>query len=67
MFASGLGNWGLIPDQIIPKTQKFILDTLLNTEHYNRRIKAKVKQSREGSSTLLLHLSVVAIEKGAYP
>ena len=32
MFASGLGNWNLIPGQVIPKTQKMVLDTaFLNT------------------------------------
>ena len=43
-----------------------LLDTsLLNTEHYKVWIKGKVKQSREMSSGLLLHLSVAAIEMGA--
>ena len=42
-----------------------VLDTsLLNTQHYNVRIKGQVGQSRERSSDPL-HLSVVAIEKGA--
>ena len=44
-----------------------VLDaTLFNTQHYKVRIKGKVKQSRERSSTLPLHLGVVAIEKGAF-
>ena len=53
VFANGLGDWGLIPGQIIPKTQKMILDAaLLNTQHNKVRIKGKVEQSREWSSTL---------------
>ena len=54
-------NW------VIPKTFKMVLDTsLLNTQQYKVRIKGKVEQSRDRSSTLLLHLGVVAIEKGAF-
>ena len=42
-----------------------VLDTSwLNTQQYKVRIKGKVEQSRERSSAPL-HLSVVAIEKGA--
>ena len=48
VFASDLGDWGLIPGQVIPKTQKMVLDAaLLNTQHYKVRIKDKVEQSRE--------------------
>ena len=44
-----------------------VLDTsLLNTQQYKVRMKGKVEQSRERSTTLHLHLSVVAIEKGAF-
>ena len=57
-FAIGLisrvndpGNRGSIPDGVIPKTQKMVLDAaLLNTQHYNVGIKGKVEQSRERSS-----------------
>ena len=43
-----------------------VLDTsLLDTQQYKVRIKGKVKQSREKSSTLPYTLGVVAIEKGA--
>ena len=43
-----------------------VLDaSLLNTQHYKVRIKGKVEQSRERSSTLL-YLSAVPIEKGAF-
>ena len=44
-----------------------VLDAaLLNTQHYKVKIKGKVEQSRERSSILPLHLSVVAIEKEAF-
>ena len=53
VFANGLGDLGSIPGQVIPKTQKMILDaTLLNTQHYKVRIKGKVEQSREWCSAL---------------
>ena len=42
VFANGLGDWGSIPDQVISKTQKMVLDTsLLNTQHNKVRIKCK--------------------------
>ena len=63
VFANGPGDLGSIPSGVIPKTFKMVLDTsLLNTQQYIVRIKGKVEQSRERSSTL----SVVAIEKGAF-
>ena len=44
-----------------------VLDAfLLNTQQYKVRIKGKVEQFMERSSTLLLYLSVVATEKGAF-
>ena len=53
VFANGLEDRGSIPGQVIPKTQKMILDaTLLNTQHYKVMIKGKVEQSREWSSAL---------------
>ena len=53
VFANSSGDWGLIPGRVIPKTQKMVLDTsLLNIQHYKVRIKGKVEQSRERSSTL---------------
>ena len=52
-FANGPGDLGSIPGRVIPKTQKMVLDaSLLNTQHYKVRIKGKVEQSRERSSTL---------------
>ena len=42
-----------IPDRVIPKTFKMVLDTsLLNTQQYKVRIEGKVEQSRERSSAL---------------
>ena len=40
--------------------------SLLNSQHYKVHFKSKVEQSKERSSTLPIHLSVVAIEKGAF-
>ena len=35
VFANGPGDWGSISGQVIPKTQKMVLDaSLLNTQHY---------------------------------
>ena len=53
VFANGPGDQGSISGWVIPKTQKIVLDTaLLNTQHYKLRIKSKVEQSREWSSTI---------------
>ena len=53
VFANGPGDLGSIPDRVIPKTLKMLLDTsLLNTQQYKVRIKGKVEQSREMSSAL---------------
>ena len=39
---NGPRDLGSIPDQVIPKTQKMVLDTsLLNTQHYVVRVKDK--------------------------
>ena len=66
VFVNGPGDLGSIPDQVISKTQKMVLDAiLLNTQHYKVRIKDKVEQYWERSSTLP-HLGVVAIEKGTF-
>ena len=53
VFANGPGDLVSIPGRVIPKTFKMILDTsLLSTQQYKVRIKGKVEQSRERSSTL---------------
>ena len=52
VLANGLGNRGLISGQVIPKTQKIVLDaSLLNTQYYKVRIKVKMNQSSERIST----------------
>ena len=53
MFNNGPGDLGSILGQVIPKTQKRVLDaSLLNAQHYKIGIKGKVEQSRERSSAL---------------
>ena len=53
VFANGPGDSGSIPGQVIPKTQKIVLDSaLLNTQHYKVRIKGKVEQFQKWRSTL---------------
>ena len=53
VFANGQGDQASIPGQVIPKTQKMVLDAaLLDTHHYKVQIKGKVEQSREWSSAL---------------
>ena len=44
VFANGPGDQGSIPGQVIPKTQKMVLEaTLINTQHYKVWIKGKVE------------------------
>ena len=53
VFVNGPGDWDSIPGRVIPKTQKTVLDiALLSTQHYKVRIKGKVEQAREWSSSL---------------
>ena len=53
VFANGPGDLCSIPDLVITKTLKMVLDTfLLKTQQYKERIKSKVKQSRERSGAL---------------
>ena len=67
VFANGLGDLGSIPRHVIPKTLEMVLDTsLLNTQQYKVRAKGKVEKSKERSTTLPLHIVVVAIDKGAF-
>ena len=52
VFANDPGDLALIPGRVIPKTRKMVLVTaLLNTQQSKVRIKGKVEQSRERSST----------------
>ena len=49
--------------RLIPKTQKIVVDdSLLNTDHNNVRIKGKVEQSSERSTTVL-YTSVLQLTK----
>ena len=65
VLSNGLGVWVSFTGQVIPRTQKMVLDsTLLNNQHYMLRIKGKVDQSRNFRPPL--HLSEVAIEKGTF-
>ena len=67
VFTNDPGDRGPISGRIIPKTQKMVSDASFpNTQLYKLRVKGKVEQSRERSSTFPLHLCVVAIEKGAF-
>ena len=53
VYVNGPKDRGSIPGRVIPKTQKMVLDaSFLNTQYYNVRVKGKVEQSRELSSTL---------------
>ena len=53
VFANGPGDWGSIPDRVIPKTQNMVHDAaLISTQHYKVRIKGKVEQYWEWSSAL---------------
>ena len=53
LFANGTVDRGPIPAQVIPKTQKMVLDTvLLNTPCYKVQIKGKVEECRERSGVL---------------
>ena len=52
-LANDPGDRGEIPDWVILKIQKSVLDpALLNTRHYKLGIKGKVEQCRESSSAL---------------
>ena len=53
LLAYGLEDLGSIPSRVIPKTFKMVLDTsLFKNQQYKVRIKGKVEQSWERSSTL---------------
>ena len=53
VFINVPGDLGLIQGRFMPMIQKMVLDSALpNTQHYKVRIKGKVEQSRESSSTL---------------
>ena len=57
VFTNGPGDQSSISGQVLPKTQKIVLDTaFLNTQQYKVRIKSQVEQSKEWSSTLSYNL-----------
>ena len=67
VFANGLGDWGSIPDWVIPKTQKMVLDSSLLNRLNIIRYRSKVSGAIQGKELHhLLHLGVEAIEKGAF-
>ena len=41
VFANGLGDWGSIPDRVIPKTQRMLLNAvlILSIIKYESRVK----------------------------
>ena len=58
VYATGPGDWGSFPGQVIPKTQKMVLQAdLPNTQHYKVSIKGKVVQSCEGVAPSLTRQS----------
>ena len=53
VFANGPRDLGSIPDHVIPKTLKMVLDaSSLNSQRYKVHIKDRAEQSRERSSAL---------------
>ena len=51
VLTNGTGDLGSIQGQIVPKTQKMVLEaSLLNNQHYKVKIKSKVEQSKERSN-----------------
>ena len=53
VFANGPGDRRSLPDHVIPKTLKMVLDTsLFNTQQFKECIKSKVEQSWERGRAL---------------
>ena len=49
IFTTGLGDQGLIPGRVIPKTKNMVLDaSLFNTQHYKVWIKGKQNNPEKG-------------------
>ena len=65
VFANGPGDLGSIPDRVIPKTLKVVLDaSLLNTQHYKVRIKGVVaieKRAFGSPSTMVTYFTFLLI------
>ena len=66
VFAYGPGDRGSIPSQIIPNTQKMVLDGALLNTHHKVRIKGKSGAIQGMELHPPLHLAAVAIEKRAF-
>ena len=65
-FANGPADRRSIPDRVVLKTQKMVLNaSLLNTQHYKKRIKGKREEIQGKEQRPRIHCVVVAIEKGA--
>ena len=59
VFTNGLRDRGPIRGQVMPKTQKTVLDaSLLNTQHYNVSIRGKVEESRQSSSVIPYYIYI---------
>ena len=66
VFANGPGTEVQSQVKSYQRLKKMVLDAaLLKSQHCKVRIKGKVEQSREWSGALL-HIGVVAIEKGTF-
>ena len=66
VFANAPGDSISIPSQVIPKTQKMVLDASLhNTQYYKVRIKGRKNNPGKGIAPPQ-HLGVVAIDKEAF-
>ena len=63
--ANDTGDRGSIQGQVIQKTQKIVREAiLLNTQHYNVRV--KWSNLGKGVATPVLYFGVVAIEKEVF-
>ena len=60
VLINGLGDQSSIPGQVMPKTQKMVLDAfLLNTQHYKVQIKGKWSNPVKEVALSPLHLGMV--------
>ena len=66
VFANGVGDLGSIPCRVIPKTQKwYLMPPCLTLSNIRLGSRGKWSNPEKGIA-LSLHLSVVAIKKGAF-
>ena len=64
VFTNGPGNRDSIRGRVIPKTKKMVIDASLHSTQVKTLV--KVEQYWEWRNALPLHLSLVAVEKGAF-